>query len=270
MFSLFRENIRIALNSIRNQMLRTVLTVLIIAIGITALVGILSAVAALENTISKDFASMGANTFNIQRYDFTSRSFGNNEDQKVNPNISYREVKEFESQYSFPSTQTAISFTGTGSAEIKYENEKTDPEIAVMGINQYYLINSGLEVEEGREFNVFDIRNNNNVAVIGSDFKDGLFQGLDPIGRTISIRGAKFKVVGVLESKGSTFGNNQDLRIFIPIQHARSIFSQPNINYNLSVRVSDKQMLDAAQDEAITTFRNIRGLKPLQENNFGL
>lgn len=251
-------------------MLRTVLTVLIIAIGITALVGILSAVAALENTISKDFASMGANTFNIQRYDFTSRSFGNNEDQKVNPIISYREVKEFESQYSFPSTQTAISFTGTGSAEIKYENEKTDPEIAVMGINQYYLINSGLEVEEGREFNVFDIRNNNNVAVIGSDFKDGLFQGLDPIGRTISIRGAKFKVVGILESKGSTFGNNQDLRIFIPIQHARSIFSQPNINYNLSVRVADKQMLDAAQDEAITTFRNIRGLKPLQENNFGL
>ncbi|PTX43266.1 putative ABC transport system permease protein [Christiangramia gaetbulicola] len=269
MFSLFRENIRIALNSIKNQSLRTILTVLIIAIGITALVGILSAVAALENTISKDFASMGSNTFNLQRYEFRTQSFGN-EERKVNPIISYREVKEFEENFEYPFTETAISFTGTSSAEIKYENEKTDPEISVLGVNEYYLQNTGLEVEDGREFNVFDIDNNNNVAVIGSDFKDGIFKGYDPVNRTISIRGAKFKVIGVLESKGSTFGNNQDLRVFIPIQHARSIFSQPNINYSLSVKVEDKEMLEAAMDEAIITFRNIRGLNPREENNFGL
>ncbi|MCB7479949.1 ABC transporter permease [Christiangramia sediminis] len=269
MFSLFRENIRIALNSIRNQSLRTILTVLIIAIGITALVGILSAVAALENTISKDFASMGSNTFNLQRYEFRTQSFGN-EERKVNPIISYREVKEFKEKFEYPYTETAISFTGTGSAEIKYENEKTDPEISVLGVNEYYLENSGLKVEDGREFNVFDIENNNNVAVIGSDFKDGIFKGFDPVNRTISVRGAKFKVIGVLESKGSTFGNNQDLRVFIPIQHARSIFSQPNINYSLSVKVEDKELLDAAMDEAIITFRNIRGLNPKEENNFGL
>lgn len=269
MFSLFRENIRIALDSIRNQSLRTILTVLIIAIGITALVGILSAVAALENTISKDFASMGSNTFNLQRYEFRTRRPGN-EEQKVNPTISYREVKEFKEKFQFPYTETAISFTGTNSAEIKYENEKTDPEINVLGVNEFYLENSGLEVEEGREFNVFDIENNNNVAVIGSDFKDGIFKGRDPINKMISIRGAKFKVIGILESKGSTFGNNQDLRVFIPIQHARSIFSQPNINYSLSVKVEDKEFLDAAMDEAIITFRNIRGLNPKEENNFGL
>ncbi|MDR5590094.1 ABC transporter permease [Christiangramia sp. SM2212] len=269
MFSLFRENIRIALNSIKNQSLRTILTVLIIAIGITALVGILSAVAALENTISKDFASMGSNTFNLQRYEFRTQSFGN-EEQKVNPIISYRDVKEFEEKFEYPYTETAISFTGTGSAEIKYENEKTDPEISVLGVNEYYLENSGLKVEDGREFNVFDIENNNNVAVIGSDFKDGIFKGFDPVNKTISVRGAKFKVIGVLESKGSTFGNNQDLRVFIPIQHARSIFSQPNINYSLSVKVENKELLDAAMDEAIITFRNIRGLNPKEDNNFGL
>jgi len=269
MFSLFRENIRIALNSIRNQSLRTILTVLIIAIGITALVGILSAVAALENTISQDFASMGSNTFNLQRYEFQTQSFGN-EERKVNPIISYRDVKEFEEKFEYPYTVTAISFTGTSSAEIKYENEKTDPEITVMGVNEYYLENSGLQVEDGREFNVFDIQNNNNVAVIGSDFKDGIFNGFDPVNKTISIRGAKFKVIGVLESKGSTFGNNQDLRVFIPLQHARSIFSLPNINYSLSVKVENKELLEAAMDEAIITFRNIRGLSPKEENNFGL
>ncbi|MFV8282347.1 ABC transporter permease [Christiangramia marina] len=268
MFSLLRENIRIALSSIRNQSLRTVLTVLIIAIGITALVGILSAVAALENTISQDFASMGANTFNLQRYEFRERI--SNEDRKVNPTISYREVTEFKENFQFPFTETAISFTGTGSAEIKYQNEKTDPDISVLGVNEYYLENSGLEVEEGREFNIFDINNNNNVAVIGADYKDVIFNGMDPVNKTISIRGAKFRVIGILESKGSTFGNNQDLRVFIPIQHARSIFSQPNINYSLSVKVDDKEMLESAMDEAIITFRNIRGLNPKEDNNFGI
>ena len=86
----------------------------------------------------------------------------------------------------------------------------------------------------------------------------------------ISVRGVKFRIIGALESKGSTFGNNQDLRVLIPIQVARSIFTQPNINYNLSVRVADKNLLEGAQDEAIMTFRNIRGLSPVEENNFGL
>ncbi len=269
MFPLFKENVRIALFSIKSQLLRTILTVLIIAIGITALVGILSAVSALENTISSDFASMGANTFNLQRYDSQIRVNGG-EREKVNPIIGYREVKEFKEEYTFPQTSTSISFTGASSAEVKYENEKTDPEVSVLGINENYITNSGLKVEEGRDLNVFDVENNNNVAILGADFKDGLFEGTDPIGKTISIRGAKFRVVGILEKKGSTFGNNQDLRVLIPIQIARSIYTAPNINYNISVRVGNKDMLEGAQDEAIVTFRNIRGLNPIEENNFGI
>ncbi|WBL20887.1 ABC transporter permease [Zunongwangia sp. HRR-M8] len=270
MFALIRENINIAFDSIKGQLLRTILTVLIIAIGITALVGILSAVGALENTISGNFASMGANTFNIQRYNYTSQR--GDEVNKINPVITYREVKSFKDNYQFPLTTTAISFTGTTAAEIKWENEKTDPEINVLGVNENYIINSGLSVEKGREFNYFDIQNNSNVAVVGADFaKDnGLFNGADPIDKTISVRGAKFKIIGILESKGSTFGNNEDLRVLIPIQHARSIFTNPGINYNLSIKVEDKQVLDAAQDEAILTFRNIRKLNPIEPNNFGL
>ena len=269
MFQLFKENVRIAFYSIKSQLLRTILTVLIIAIGITALVGILSAVAALENTISSDFASMGANTFNLQRYDSQIRVNGGDR-EKVNPIIGYREVKEFKENYSFPQTRTSISFTGTSSAEVKYENEKTDPEISVLGINENYITNSGLNIEEGRDLNVFDVENNNNVAILGSDFKEGLFEGTDPIGKTISIRGSKFKVVGILEAKGSTFGNNQDLRVLIPIQIARSMYTMPNINYNISIRVENKELLQAAQDEAIITFRNIRDLRPVEENNFGM
>lgn len=272
MFPLFKENIRIAFFAIKSQLLRTILTVMIIAIGITALVGILSAVAALENTISSDFASMGANTFNLQRYESQIRvgGGGSNERKKINPILGYREVKEFKDKFEFPQTQTSISFTGSSSAEVKYESEKTDPEVSVVGINENYISNSGLKIEKGRDLNVFDVENNNNVAILGSDFKDGLFEGVDPIGKTISIRGAKFRVIGILESKGSTFGNRQDLRVLIPIQIARSIFTAPDINYTISVKVENKEFLEGAQDEAIITFRNIRGLSPVEENNFGI
>jgi len=270
MFPLLKENIRIAFDSIKSQILRTTLTVLIIAIGITALVGILSAVSALENTISSDFASMGSNTFNLQRYEFTTHTRGGGEREKINPIITYREVREFKETYSFPKTQTSISFTGTSTAEVKYESEKTDPEVSVLGVNEFFLANSGLNLEQGREFNYFDIQNNNNVAILGADFADGLFKNTAPIGKTISVRGVKFTVIGILESKGSTFGNNQDLRVLIPVELARSMFTQPDINYNISVRVGDKEMMEGAQSEAIITFRNIRRLNPVEENNFGI
>ncbi|HUH26598.1 ABC transporter permease [Gelidibacter sp.] len=270
MFSLFRENIRIALNSIRTQLLRTILTILIIAIGITALVGILSAVSALENTISSDFSSMGANTFNFQRYEFTTQRQSGKEVQKINPIISYRNVKDFEDNYNFPFTQVAISFVGTQTAEVKFENKKTDPEVMVLGVNENYIQNSGLEVSEGREFNYFDIENSTNFCVIGSDLAKAILSDVNPIGQTISVRGAKFKVIGVLKAKGSSFGNNQDLRMMIPIQKARTLFTGPNINYSLSVKTDKKDMLEGAQDDAILTFRNIRNLNPIEDNDFGI
>jgi len=270
MFSLLKENIRIAFDSIKSQLLRAILTIIIIAIGIMALVGILSGVSALENTISSDLSSMGANTFNIQRYQFNTQRQSGKERQKINPIISYREVKAFKEQYNFPYTKTSISFYGTTTAEVKYENEKTDPEVQVLGINENFIQNSGLELESGRGLNYFDVVNSNSVCVIGSDLKKALLDNVNPINKIISVRGSKFKVVGVLKAKGSTFGNNQDFRMLIPLQKARTIFTSPNINYSLSVKVDKKDMLDGAQDEAVLTFRNIRGLNPIEENNFGI
>ena len=269
MFSLFRVNVLIAINSIKTQLLRTILTVVIIGIGIWALVGILSSVEAMENSISGNFATMGSNTFNIQRYDFNVQRRGR-EREKVNSIISYQNIREFIDIYEFPTTQTSISFRGTSGAEVKFESNKTDPEVQVYGINEYYLENTGTAIESGRNFNVFDIQNNNNVCIIGSDFLKSLFINDNPIGKKISIRGVKFKVIGVLESKGATFGNNQDLRVLIPIQVARGIFTAPNINYTISIMVKNTEMLNAAQYEAVVIFRNIRGLSPIEKNDFGM
>ena len=270
MFKLFRENVRIATGSIRTQLLRTILTVLIIAIGITALVGILTVVSALENTLSSDFASMGANTFNINQYENTSRRRGGGEREIINPIIAYPEAVAFKNKYKFPLTETSISFTATSTAEIKYESTKTDPENTIVGVDEYFLINSGLVTSAGRNFTGFDIQNNTYNCIVGSDFQKGLLKDVNPIDKVISIRGAKFKVIGVLKEKGSTFGNSQDLRVLIPIQVARSLFTAPNINYTMSVMVAQKEMLDEAIDNAISTMRRVRKLSPVKENNFAV
>lgn len=270
MLKLFKENIRIAFGSIRTQLLRTILTVMIIAIGITALVGILTVVAALENTLSSDFASMGANTFNINQYENTSRRRGGGEREIINPIISYPEAVAFKNKYNYPLTETSLSFTATSTAEVKYEALKTDPEIRVLGVDEHFLINSGLETDSGRNFTNFDISNNTYTCVVGSDFKKGILKDVNPIGKILSIRGAKFKVIGILKEKGSTFGNSQDLRVLIPIQVARSLFTAPNINYTLSVMVGKKELLDQAIDNANSTMRRVRKLSPIKDNNFAI
>ena len=270
MLKLFRENVRIAIGSIRTQLLRTILTVLIIAIGITALVGILTVVSALENTISSDFASMGANTFNINQYENTSRRHGVQVREIINPVISYPEAVAFKNKYKYPLTTTSISFSATSIAEIKYESTKTDPENTVVGVDEYFMANSGLETSSGRNFTSFDIQNNTYNCILGSDFEKGLLKNVNPIDKIISIRGAKFKVIGVLKEKGSTFRNNQDLRVLIPIQVARSLFTAPNINYTMSIMVAQKEMLDQAIDDANSTMRRVRKLSPIKDNNFAV
>ena len=270
MVGLFKENTKIALDSIRSQALRTSLTVFIIALGITALVGILTVVSALKNTILNDFASMGANTFSISQYDFSSEINQNDVDVRVNPIINYPQAREFQEKYDFPFTTTSLSFTAASAVEVKYAGEKTDPEIQIVGVDENFCPNKGLEVTKGRNFNSFDIANNNYVCVLGSDFEKGLFDGINPIDKIISIRGAKFKVIGVLKEKGSTFGNSQDLRVLIPNQVARSLFSAPNINYDLNVMVNNEALLDEAVDDALITMRQVRKLSPVEKENFGI
>jgi putative ABC transport system permease protein len=270
MIGLFKENTKIAIDSIKSQALRTSLTVLIIAIGIWALVGVLTLVTALENSLLTNFASMGANTFSISQYDYSSEINQNDADQRVNPIISYPQAKAFQDKYSFPFTTTSLSFTAGSAIEVKYQDKKTDPEISVIGIDENFCPNKGLEVVKGRNMNSFDVANNNYVCVLGSDFEKGLFANLNPIDKIISIRGAKFRVIGVLKEKGSTFGNSQDLRVLIPTQVARSLFSAPNINYDLDVMVNNEALLNQAVADATMTMRRVRKLSPVEKDNFGI
>lgn len=264
------ENIKIALTSIRSQLLRTTITVFIIAIGIWALVGILSVVSALKNTILDDFASMGANTFTISQWDTQGKMAQNKNVQVANPFITYAQATKFKEEYLFPFSVVSLSFNAASGIEVKNEVMKTDPEISIIGCDENYLSNSGLKVETGRNFSYNDIVNNQFVCVVGSDFSKKMFKDINPIDQKISIRGYQFKIIGMLKEQGSSFGNNEDQRVFIPIQIARSIFNAPHINYTIKVSIQQEGLLDQAVDQAILDFRNVRRLSPAHKSNFGI
>jgi ftsX family membrane protein len=224
----------------------------------------------LRNTLEGNFSSMGANTFSITRYQYTQRAEGSGTTQKPHPYITYQEATAFKEQFNSPFAKTSISINVASAAEVKYENKKTDPLAVVIGADEYYIGNSGLEIEEGHNFSDFDIQNNSKVCVIGPDFKKTLFKDVNPIGKTISIRGYKFKVIGVLKEQSSSFGNYENFQVFIPLNIARAAFPVDNPNFQLKISAQSKDQLDGLVDDAIVVMRNLRQLAPLQENNFGI
>ena len=103
---------------------------------------------------------MGANTFNINRYEYTVKRHGGEQRKIINPIISYTDAVAFKNKYKYPLTETSISFKATATAEIKFGAIKTDPENTIVGVDEYFLTNSGLETSSGRNFTAFDIQNN--------------------------------------------------------------------------------------------------------------
>ncbi|MCY1721602.1 ABC transporter permease [Prolixibacteraceae bacterium Z1-6] len=268
--ALLFENIKIALNSIRSNLLRTILTVLIIAIGITALVGILTAIDSIKNSITKEFAVMGANTFSISSRGMRVQVGNNRYRTKNHAYISYYQAKEFKEIFDFPA-QAAISVYSTGTATLKYGSEKTNPNITVRGIDENYLSTSGYEVGKGRSFSNHDIETGRSVVLLGAELAKRLFKGgEDPVQKVVSIGSGKYKVVGVLASKGSGFGMNSDMVCFIPYSNSRTYFSRPNMNFDIQVKVDQPELMEAATGQAEATFRVVRNLDPVDETDFNI
>lgn len=268
--TLFAENMRIALQSVRTNLLRTVLTVLIIAVGITALIGILTAIDSIKNSITKEFTFMGANTFSI-----TSRGMrvqvGNQQYRTRNYSyISYYQAKAFKEQFEFPAI-TAISVNASGNATVKYDTQKTNPNVNVRGIDEDYLQTAGFEIDQGRSFNDSEIAGGRAVVLLGSDLVRQLFKaGENPLQKVISIGSGKYKVIGTLKSKGSGMGISNDLVCFIPYTNTRTYFSRPNMNFNIQVMVPRPEVMEVAIGQAEAVFRNVRGLDPLDETDFNI
>ncbi len=268
--TLFAENIRIAMQSIRSNILRSVLTIMIIAIGITALVGILTAIESIKTSITKEFTVLGANTFSITSQGMRVQIGNQRLRTKNHSYISYYEAKEFKENFDFPAT-ASISVVSTGTATLKFGSKKTNPNISVRGIDNEYLSTSGYVVDKGRVFNEDDIHSGRNLALVGSALAKRLFDdGENPLQKEISIGNGKYRIIGVLGEKGSGFGGSSDMVCFIPYSNSRSYFSRPNMNFDIQIKVNQPELVVAAVGQAESVFRNVRDLSPTDESDFNI
>jgi putative ABC transport system permease protein len=266
---IFKENLKISFRAIRSNKVRAILTICIIAVGIMALVGILTAIDAIKSSLTNQFTMLGANSFTI-----TSRGMniqvGNDRSRTKNfSRISYREAEEFKNRFT-EAAYVSISFTASGLTTVKYGSEKTNPNVSLKGVDENQLIVAGYEIESGRNFSSDEIQMTRHNVIIGSDIVKDLFgSGVDPLGQEISVGGMKLLVTGVLKTKGSGFGN-PDRVCFMPITTAREYFSRPDMTFALTIMPMNPVNLDMMTGEAEAVFRTVRNLNPRDESDFNI
>ena len=265
---LLKENIKVATDSIKGNKLRAFLTMLIIFFGITALVGISSAIDAMKGSINSNFTSMGANSFTIRNRDMNVRVGRHGKRAKKYQSITYKEAIRFKEEFAFPVT-TAVSTMASFSSRLKFESEKTNPNIQVFGGDENYLETSGYALEKGRNFSAQEIISGSHLVIIGKDVEFALFKGKQKaLDKYITISGGKYKVIGVLESKGNSMGFGGDKVCIIPLTAARQYFSKPDMSFTISVLAKNAAWLDLALGEANGLFRKIRSVPIGEEENF--
>ncbi|MBB2151860.1 ABC transporter permease [Pedobacter gandavensis] len=263
----YTENVRIALQSIKSNRLRTMLTALIIAIGLSALVGILTTLDAVKTSMTEAFSSMGANSFTIRNRGVGIRIGGGGKRPKPFKSIRYEDAITFKNQLNTPAT-VAINVMVTYGATIKYGTEKTNPNINIQGIDENGLNSMGLQLTSGRNFSKTEVENGNNVCIIGSEVSEKLFKKESPIDKVINVGGNRLKVIGLLASKGSSMGFSGDRAVYVPLLKAKKINSNGNPSYNIVVMVPTNEMQEDIIGEATAEFRNIRKVKVAEPNNF--
>ncbi|MDD4235492.1 MAG: ABC transporter permease [Bacteroidales bacterium] len=266
--NLIIENLRIAISAISSNRLRTVLTILIIAIGIMALVGILTAVDSIKNTISSEFVGMGANTFSILKKRTYVQGQETNKRKTAIKNISFEDARNFKKNYDFPAW-VSVSVDGTWGATVKYKSEKTNPNIYVMGVDEDYMQTSGYEILHGRNFIENEIISGNNVVILGNDIVKSVFsKNENPIDKYVSIGNAKYRVIGVLKPKGTSFGGDGDKFCMLPLNNARQTFPSSSFSYEINIKPYEPELLASAISEAEGVFRSVRKLTVYDENDF--
>jgi len=272
MFKIIYENILIAFDAIKTQKIRAFITLLIIAFGIMALVGTLTVVKGIDNNFSAGLKSLGSNKFTFKRYqnNFLQKGRHPRRRKTVNPPITYRNAVDFKKRFNDKQATVALSFAPVRNVEIKNTEKKSDPKYTIIGIDENFLDVNTYQIEKGRSLSHKDIQDNRHFAMIGKDLVTELFDNTNPLQKQIIINGNRFTVAGVLKSKQSTFSGSQNNIIMIPINLARSIYPDKTKNFTIDVAVKDKNKYDLLVSKAMAVMRNVRKLKPSQQNDFGI
>ena len=264
------ETIRMAFRSIKNNLLRAILTLMIIAFGITALVGILTAIDSAIFSLNDSFSYLGANTFEVEPKGTTIQGNRGGRTYKRGEPFDYAASMEFDERFNYPGASTSVSLTCTSRAEVSHQDKKTNPNVFIFGIAENYLTAKGFELIAGRNITAREAREGSLNAIVGFDIVKQLFDGKTDkaMGSYINASNIKFKIIGVLKSKGASMNQSEDRRIMVPLQTAKRYFGTQRTNYTILVAIQDATQIDNAIASATGLLRNIRKLKASQENDF--
>ncbi|MBU3744017.1 MAG: FtsX-like permease family protein [Sediminibacterium sp.] len=276
------DSFSLAWRTIKGNKLRSAITIAIIAFGIMALIGIITAIEAMNQSLKESFSSMGANAFSI-RYKEIRMGFnnGNGEVKKTRRGLKEKksnmgkpilkdEAERFKSNFQFPGSIVSIYRRGPGAQELHYLEKKTNPQITLWGGDDQYLSVNGYSIAAGRNLNNLDIQSGRNVCVIGSNVATKLFGTGNPercIDKIIRVGSMPYRVIGLLKSKGSSAMLRQDDIVFTSYTNVRH-FQNISPSYILGVMVKNVNELDVASDEATSVFRAVRKMEPSEEVNF--
>ncbi|TGE05985.1 ABC transporter permease [Hymenobacter fodinae] len=262
------ENIKEAFRSINSNLLRTILTALIVSIGIMSLVGILTAIDAIKASLNQTFASLGANSFEIKAKGYNNRSRRGGVQQKTYPALTYLQARQYKQRVG-DEAKVGISTFIAGAVEVKANGEKTNPNMQVVAGDENYLLIQNYNLSSGRSFSASELESGTNVAIVGAEVKDKLFPNQSPIDKYVYMLGRRFLVVGQLEKSGSTMGGGgADRLVLIPLETGNQLPRQRALTYDIKTATLNPDMLNYITGEATGIMRSVRHDALGQEDSF--
>lgn len=264
------ESLRFAWQALKSNLLRTVLSLLGVTVGIFSIVGVYTMVDSLEANIKTSLSSVGDRTIYVDKFPW---EFGKGEypwwRYFRRPRPKFLEFKFLKDNLENANAVTIMDFSIT---QAKYKNNSFNA--LCQGITYDFNIITDVPIVKGRYFTPSEIDAGRNVTVIGGELSDALFGEEDPLGKQLKIKGINFTVIGVQEKKGKQLidvGGNPDQKMFLPFIKHKRMFSSGNLFGSIAVQAfeSDQNMVNL-ENEIKGKMRTIRGLRPLEEDDFAL
>ena len=255
-----------ALEAIRDNKLRSVLTLLGITIGVFSVIGVMTAIRTLETSIESGLNVFGTNTFLIQKYPVVTIGGHSRRKYRNRRNITYDQYEKLKQQARLPILISVID--ATAGQTIKYRDRQAKKNVYLQGGDEGSLRTLNTFIGDGRSITQHDVEFSRRVAVLGMDAVDQLFPFEDPLEKTITIDGIGYLVVGVAERKGKMFGQSQDNYVIIPITTYLQRYGNRWTSLSITVEAPSAELYDRTRDEVIGILRMIRKVPPGKENDF--
>ena len=260
------ESLRMAWETLRDNKLRSLLTLLGMVIGVFSVIAAVTAVEVIDVYFKEAFRGMGANAFYIVKYGGGFETGPTDPSLRNRPNLTYADLLELRER-----AHLAVSISPDGTfayTAIKSAGEETDPNIAVRGVGADWAVNNGFEVAEGRFLTEDDVRYARPVAVLGSIVAERLFPHEQAVGKEVRIDGRRFRVVGVTAEKGAFLGDSNDDLVWAPITRLFAIYGDLDRDIGYDVRAPSPALVTPTIDEVTGVLRAIRRVPPEEESNF--